>query len=111
MSASARKARLRSAGQVAGDLRQGPWPGVRRRPLHRDRKGPLLALMKVFANAGRERMAIINFKNMVTVDFDGDALTTVTAGEFILNFGALTTFGDLANGIFAGANDVTVRNF
>jgi hypothetical protein len=56
-------------------------------------------------------MAIINFTDKVTSLFDEDALTTSTPGELVINFGDLTTTGDLANGIFAGANDVTIRHF
>jgi hypothetical protein len=56
-------------------------------------------------------MAIVNHKNISTSGFDQDALTTTTSGEQVLNFGDLTTTGDLANGVFAGADDVLVRNF
>jgi len=56
-------------------------------------------------------MAIVNFKKIFTSGFDQDALTTTTPGDQIINFGNLTTTGDQANGISAGANDVTVRNF
>src|SRR5262245_25729968 len=56
-------------------------------------------------------MAIVNHKNISTSGFDQDALTTTTSGEQVLNFGGLTTTGDLANGIFAGADDVLVLNF
>ena len=31
---------------MAGNLRQGPWRRVRHRPIHRDRKGALRALMR-----------------------------------------------------------------
>ena len=48
-------------------------------------------------------MAIINFKNILKNGPDQDALTTTTAGDHVLNFGALTTTGDIANGIFAEA--------
>ena len=54
-------------------------------------------------------MTIINFEDRVTTDDEDDALTSF--GEDILNHGDLTTFGDLADGIFAEANDVTVLNF
>src|SRR6266568_2910798 len=55
----------------------------------------------------------INFKdeNVVTYGENEDALVTFTAGEKVLNFGNLTTNGDLANGIFAHANDVWISNF
>jgi hypothetical protein len=55
----------------------------------------------------------INFKdeNVVTYGENEDALVTFTAGEKVLNFGNLTTNGDLANGIFAQANDVWISNF
>ena len=43
----------------------------------------------------------VNVLNISTSGFDEDALTTATAGDFILNFGKLTTTGDLAEGIFA----------
>jgi hypothetical protein len=56
-------------------------------------------------------MAIINFDDILTVDEDDDVLTTSTVGDLIVNFGELTTTGDLANGIFANADDVTVRHF
>src|SRR5512139_2622678 len=56
-------------------------------------------------------MAKINFKNIVKNGFDEDALTTATVGDHVLNFGALITFGDKANGIFAEANNVSVANF
>jgi hypothetical protein len=54
-------------------------------------------------------MAIINFKKIAT--FNEDALTTTTAGDYVLNFGALTTTGDLADGIFATADNVSIFNF
>ncbi len=56
-------------------------------------------------------MTILNFVNILTTDIDDDALTTARPGERVFNFGHLTTSGDLANGIFAGAADVTIRNF
>src|SRR5262245_19454926 len=56
-------------------------------------------------------MAIVNVKHKSTSGFDDDALTTTKAGEHILNFGRLTTAGDLANGIFAGADDGAIENF
>ena len=56
-------------------------------------------------------MTIINFTNIETFDDDDDALTTSKSGEKIRNHGDLTTHGDLANGIFADADDVTVRKF
>ena len=56
-------------------------------------------------------MATVNFKNILTHGFDEDAVTTNTAGEYLLNFGALTTTGDKANGIFADANKVSAANF
>jgi hypothetical protein len=56
-------------------------------------------------------MTITNFEDRITHDFNEDALTTNIAGEEIRNHGNLTTTGALANGIFAGVNDVTVRNF
>lgn len=55
-------------------------------------------------------MAIVNHKNILTSGFDEDALTTTASGQHILNFGYLTTTGDLANGIFVDANDVSIRN-
>jgi hypothetical protein len=51
----------------------------------------------------------INFSDISSGD--EDALSTFTSGETLLNFGNLTTTGDLANGIFAGADDVTIRHF
>ena len=54
--------------------------------------------------------ATINFANLSTVNVDDDALTAA-AGETLINFGSLTTTGDLADGIFAGADDVTIRHF
>ena len=56
-------------------------------------------------------MAKINFKDISTSGFDEDVLTTATSGERVINFGHLTTTGNLANGIFADANDVAIRNF
>src|SRR5262245_7215241 len=56
-------------------------------------------------------MTIVNRKNIFTSGLDQDALTTSTSGEQVINFGALTTAGDLANGIFAGADNLTIRNF
>ncbi len=56
-------------------------------------------------------MTIVNFANILTSAIDDDALTTTKPGERVFNFGHLATSGDLANGIFAGAADVTVRNF
>ena len=56
-------------------------------------------------------MTIINFEDKFTDGFDEDALTTSTSDERLINFGNLRTTGDLANGIFADADDVTVRNF
>jgi hypothetical protein len=38
-------------------------------------------------------------------------LATHTGGDKIINFGGLTTSGDLANGVFADADNVSVRNF
>jgi len=51
-------------------------------------------------------MAIVNFEDRFTSGFNEDALTTSTSGETIHNHGDLTTTGDLANGFFAGADDV-----
>lgn len=56
-------------------------------------------------------MAIVNFVDLSTSGFDEDALTTTKSNEQVLNHGSLTTTGDLANGIFAGANDVLIQNF
>jgi hypothetical protein len=56
-------------------------------------------------------MPRVNRKNIFTSNADQDALTTDRFGDLILNFGDLTTLGDRANGIFASANDVTIRNF
>ena len=56
-------------------------------------------------------MAIINVKNIMKVNFDDDALKTATVGEYVFNFATLTTTGDLGNGIFADANNVSVANF
>ena len=56
-------------------------------------------------------MAIFNFKNRFTSGFDQNALTTTTDSEHVFNFGRLTTTGDLADAIFAGADNVTIRNF
>jgi hypothetical protein len=57
-------------------------------------------------------MAIVNRKNISTAGVDADALTPTTSDEKVLiNFGDLTTTGSLANGIFAGANDVLIQNF
>jgi hypothetical protein len=53
-------------------------------------------------------MAIANRKNIVTLGFDEDALT---AGEHLINFGGLTTIGELADGIFADADDAKIQNF
>src|ERR1041384_4961145 len=58
-----------------------------------------------------KNMAIVNRKNIPTSGFDDDALTTNTAGDQIITFGKLTTTGDLANGIFAGADNVSIKNF
>ena len=52
-------------------------------------------------------MAIVNFANLSTSGIDEDILTTNTDGERFFNFGRLTTTGDLANGIFADADDVS----
>jgi hypothetical protein len=54
-------------------------------------------------------MTTINFADKVTSD--EDALTITTSGELLINFGDFTTTGDLADGIFADADDVTIRNF
>jgi hypothetical protein len=56
-------------------------------------------------------MAIVNFANIMTSGLDEDILTTATPGEHIRNYGALTTTGDLAEAIFASADDVSIRNF
>src|SRR5262245_24948528 len=56
-------------------------------------------------------MTIVNFVKRFTFGLNEDALTTSTAGEHVLNFGSLTTEGDLANGIFADADNVSIRNF
>ena len=48
-------------------------------------------------------MALINFANRTTSGFDEDALTTGDPGERVFNFGRLMTTGNLADGIFAGA--------
>jgi len=55
-------------------------------------------------------MAIVNFADRFTSGFNEDALTTTTSGEYVFNFGRLKTVGDLANGIFGDANDVSIRN-
>jgi hypothetical protein len=55
-------------------------------------------------------MTIVNRDDISTsIDFQ-NALETAQAGERILNFATLTTTGDVAFGVFATANDVTVRN-
>src|SRR5512134_2127694 len=56
-------------------------------------------------------MPINNFTDKSTFGFDEDALTTSTPGERIRNFAHLTTAGDLADGISANANDVSIINF
>src|SRR5262249_51500801 len=55
-------------------------------------------------------MTIVNRKNISTTGFDQDALTITKPGTSLLNLGNLTTIADLANGIFAGANNVSIRN-
>jgi hypothetical protein len=52
-----------------------------------------------------------NFRNITTTGFDEDALTTFLPNDDIRNFATLTTSGDLANGIFVGADSVSVANF
>src|SRR5215813_8785379 len=56
-------------------------------------------------------MPIVNRKDKFTTDPDDDALSTVTPNELVINFANLTTAGDLADGIFVGADGVSVRNF
>src|SRR5262245_17084106 len=56
----------------------------------------------------RAIVAKVNFRNIVTFGDDEDALTTTGA---LINFGDLTTTGDLANGIFGAANNVSIKNF
>ena len=56
-------------------------------------------------------MPIVNFRNLSTSGLDEDALVTNVAGEQVFNFGRLTTTGDLADGIYAQANNVSIRNF
>jgi len=56
-------------------------------------------------------MPKINRHALSTSGFDEDALTTSTAGEHILNFGNLTTAGDLGDGIVAFADNVSIFNF
>src|SRR5262245_22764805 len=69
------------------------------------------AMMRGGRGVGRGMaMTTVNFKNLSTSALDEDALTTALAGDKLLNFGDLTTTGDLANGIFAGADNVTVKN-
>jgi hypothetical protein len=51
--------------------------------------------------SGRTSVTVINKKNIATSDFDADALSTTTLGEPIINFGDLSTSGDLANFQFA----------
>ena len=48
--------------------------------------------------------ASVNLDDITTTEVDDDALSTFKAGETLLNFGDLTTNGDLANGIFGAAN-------
>ena len=55
-------------------------------------------------------MVQINFADLSTSGLEDHALTAA-AGETLINFGDLTTSGDLANGIFAGENDVTIFHF
>ena len=55
-------------------------------------------------------MVRINFADLSTSGLEDHALTAA-AGETLINFGDLTTSGDLANGIFAGENDVTIFHF
>src|SRR5262245_58856555 len=55
-------------------------------------------------------MTIVNRDEISSsVDFQ-NALTTAQAGERIINFATLTTTGNVAFGVFATANGVTVRN-
>ena len=54
-------------------------------------------------------MVRVNFKNISTSGFHEDALTTITLDDTILNFGSLTTTGDLASDISAYADSVTIR--
>ncbi|MBR0719102.1 hypothetical protein [Bradyrhizobium liaoningense] len=56
-------------------------------------------------------MAIINIKQIAKSGLDEDAITTSTQGEHILNFGNLTTAGDLGDGIVAIASNVSISNF
>ena len=53
--------------------------------------------------------ARINLADITTLGVDEDALTDIPSGQTVFNFGNLTSEGDLANGIFAGADDVTIR--
>jgi hypothetical protein len=55
-------------------------------------------------------MPIVNGKNISTTGFDQDVLIITEPGTTLFNFGDLTTTGDLANGIFADANNVSIRN-
>jgi len=55
-------------------------------------------------------MPIVNSKKITTTGLDQDALIITKAGTTLFNFGDLTTTGDLANGIFADANNVSIRN-
>jgi hypothetical protein len=56
-------------------------------------------------------MARANFKSITTTGIDDDALSTTKAGDFISNFGVLQTSGDLADGIFGGADQISISNF
>ena len=55
-------------------------------------------------------MVRINFADLSTSGLEDHALTAA-AGETLINFGDLTTTGDLANGIFADENDVIDPHF
>ena len=52
-------------------------------------------------------MAKVNRADISTSGFDIDAVT----GEQVVNFGDLTTTGDLANGVFADAKGASIHNF
>jgi hypothetical protein len=54
-------------------------------------------------------MALVNRKNISTGGFDEDALTTSTQGDNTLNFGNLTTAGDLADGIVAARHRLIIN--
>src|SRR5262245_61507201 len=55
-------------------------------------------------------MPIVNHKKISTTGFDQDALVMAEPCTTLFNFYDLTTTGDLANGIFADANNVSIRN-